>query len=81
MIYFGRAGIMGNGIAHDPVGIRAKGVNVRRVRNAPGRETNVGDGSGWRCWRAPGFCARPLCPARTKMLPQHDHDGPVWSYS
>ena len=47
--------------ALEAIGIRAKVVNARHVKNVPGRKTDVGDAIGWRRWRALVCCAARSC--------------------
>ncbi len=56
--------------ALEAVGIRAKVVNARHVKNVPGRKTDVGEmRSGWPRWHVRGFCAVRSCrPAKWREL-------------
>ena len=47
--------------ALEAVGIRAKVVNARHVKNVPGRKTDVVMLTGWRRWHARVCCAARLC--------------------
>jgi transposase len=51
--------------ALEAMGIRAKVVNARHVKNVPGRKTDVGMRIGWRRWRVRGFCAGRSCHQRS----------------